>query len=391
MRNDCAGVLAGACFFDWVLNKNVRSFVRFRNLSDFNLDKMTVHSGLFEGMMHWTTAEWDACYQDDVARCLLGYLLYMKFTGDFGNLSRIGKNLDFLVRTTGTDGLRVRRTDNHELSAERIPMLASEPSGFICAHHNAYYLAALLLAWQAGGRAEYRETAQRGLASLMSVFPDNIREHSETQELARLVLPMVILTEIERNEGTSDGQDRRWLHTVTDRLERYRHSSGAYLEHDTGYRAKRSRTSGTESSLLADNGDPVADLLYTVNWLPLGFAYAWRATGDEAFHERWKSVCGFLSASQIDSGCSLTKGAWARGVDVERMEIWCMPHDIGWGPACIESGWTVAEILMGIGLGLSTESGLIRIGFTRFSVYGAMLYSFFGRFQDAISSLRSHL
>lgn len=25
-----------------------------------------------------------------------------------------------------------------------------------------------------------------------------------------------------------------------------------------------------------------------------------------------------------------------------------MPHDRGWGPCCIESGWTVGEILMGL-------------------------------------------
>lgn len=29
-------------------------------------------------------------------------------------------------------------------------------------------------------------------------------------------------------------------------------------------------------------------------------------------------------------------------------EICGMPHDAGWGPYCIESGWTVGEILMGL-------------------------------------------
>ena len=166
-----------------------------------------------------------------------------------------------------------------------------------------------------------------------------------------LMLPLAVLTEI-----TGEGKD--WLYTVADRLEEHRHPSGGYCEYDTGYKAERSRTSGTESSLLADNGDPVADLLYTTNWLPLGFAYAWRATGDEVFHERWRRLADFLASAQIVSGDPATDGAWARGVDMGRMEIYGMPHDIGWGPASIESGWTVAEILMGLALGMAKEQGV---------------------------------
>ena len=35
-----------------------------------------------------------------------------------------------------------------------------------------------------------------------------------------------------------------------------------------------------------------------------------------------------------------------------------MPHDVGWGPCCIESGWTVGEILMGLGFGIALKKGL---------------------------------
>jgi hypothetical protein len=46
-------------------------------------------------------------------------------------------------------------------------------------------------------------------------------------------------------------------------------------------------------------------------------------------------------------------GCWCRGVDLERREPYGMPHDVGWGPCSVESGWTVAEILMGLGLGIA--------------------------------------
>ena len=41
-------------------------------------------------------------------------------------------------------------------------------------------------------------------------------------------------------------------------------------------------------------------------------------------------------------------GAWARAFDMDTRENCGMPHDKGWGPHCIESGWTVGEILMGL-------------------------------------------
>ena len=313
-----------------------------------------LRGGDYDGMMRWSTTAWGVCYQDDVARSVLGQLLYMKLTGDRRRLADAERALGFLVRTTGTDGLRVSRTDIVRLDREKLAALAEKPSGFVCAHHNAYYHAVLLLAYQLDGDPRWLDTARRGLSSLMAVFPDTIREHSETQELARLLLPLALLTEIDGGAG----QARDWLYTVADRLEAHRHPSGGYLEYDTGYKAARSRTSGTESSLLADNGDPVADLLYTTNWLPLGFACAWRATGDEVFHARWRALADFLAAAQIESADPATAGGWARGVDMDRMEIWGMPHDIGWGPACIESGWTVAEILMGLGLGSFYEKDL---------------------------------
>ena len=41
-------------------------------------------------------------------------------------------------------------------------------------------------------------------------------------------------------------------------------------------------------------------------------------------------------------------GSWSRGFDVERWEIYGVPHDIGWSPCCVETGWTMGEILMGM-------------------------------------------
>lgn len=66
----------------------------------------------------------------------------------------------------------------------------------------------------------------------------------------------------------------------------------------------------------------------------------------------WKEITTFFIKSQIESANLNINGAWARGFDLEMLEVYGVPHDMGWGPWAIESGWTVAEILMGIGHGM---------------------------------------
>ena len=89
-----------------------------------------------------------------------------------------------------------------------------------------------------------------------------------------------------------------------------------------------------------------------VNWLPLAFAAAYKATGDPVFKVRWQSLAAFLSRAQMRSADPRLDGCWCRGMDVARMEAYGMPHDVGWGPCSVESGWTVGEILMGLGYGM---------------------------------------
>jgi len=179
----------------------------------------------------------------------------------------------------------------------------------------------------------------------MGIYPENEREHSETEELCRLVFPLAVLY-----ETTHDPKHLEWLHRVTDDLEKYVHESGAYCEWDTGYKANRSRTKGDECSLLANNGDHVSDLLYSINWLPLGFAYAYHATGDRKFYDKWCGIAWFMASAQIRSESPLLNGSWARAFDLDRFEIYGVPHDTGWSPCCMESGWTSGEILIGLQL-----------------------------------------
>lgn len=347
IRTDCTAEASLAFFTDYLLTGNTASLKTSDELEAFCYEKMQIQGGLYDGMLRWTNQAWNVCYQDDNARVMIPSLLKMMYTGNYRYLDACCKALDFLVKTTGTDGLRPSRTDNLVLDEAEIERLHSTPANFPCAHYNAFYSATLLLCGKLAKRDDFIEVGIKGLESIMAVYPKTIREQSETEELCRLILPLSWLYWV-----TGDPKHKDYLYRVTQDLQKMKHPSGAYLEWDSDYSAACSQKENAECSLLAKNGDPVVDLLYSVNWLPLGFAHAYFITGDSYFHDLWKEVASFLIRAQIHSDNPAIDGGWARGFDVSKMEVYGLPNDVGWGPWAIESGWTVSEILAGLGLGL---------------------------------------
>lgn len=347
IRTDCIAEASLAFFTDYLLNGNLASLKTSDELEAFCYEKMQIHGGLYDGMLRWSNTAWNVCYQDDNARVLIPSLLKMMYTGNYRYLNACCKALDFLVKTTGPDGLRPSRTDNLLLDEAEMERLRSTPGNFPCAHYNAFYAATLLLCGKLAKREDFIEVGIKGLESIMAVYPKTIREQSETQELCRLILPLAWLYWVTQNP-----KHRELLYQVTNDLQKMKHPNGAYLEWDSDYSAACSQKENAECSLLTKNGDPVADLLYSLNWLPLGFAQAYFVTEDPHFYGLWKEIATFMIRSQIHSDNPVINGGWARGFDLDKMEVYGLPNDVGWGPWAIESGWTVSEILAGLGLGL---------------------------------------
>ncbi len=343
VRTDCCGEAAGAFLFHGVLTGCEEHLQIADRLFDFVFGPMQIKGGAFDGMLRWTDTAWEVCYQDDAARAFLPALYGCLFPGGARRLPEIFRALDFLVKTTARDGCRVSRTDQPHLAGDALDRLAEAEHGVPSAHYNAYYHAALLLAYRAGGRKEYYEVARRGLETLMSLYPDTRREQSETEEQCRLILPLAALY-----EASGEEKHLRMLRRVTDDLIARRHPFGGYAEWDTGYKASCARGSEGECSLLTENGDPVADLLYSDNWLPIGFVRAYHATGDRRYYDLWRDIAAFFIKTQAISDDPALDGLWSRAFDMELGEVCGCPNDIGWAANCSESGWTDAEILMGL-------------------------------------------
>lgn len=351
VRTDCTCEIGGALLFDSLVTDNADSANAARALFDFAFEYLQVKHGDHKGMLRWSCAAWESCFQDDAARSVLPLLLSQHFGIEVAHFDEICMALDYMLASTGKNGIRVAVTDMYNTPPSKMAEYkAAEP--IPCAHFNSYYHAALLLAYRISGKQEYLDCAERGLASLMAIYPDTRRETSETEECCRMLLPLAVLYGVTKKE-----EHYGWLCSITDALEKFRHPSGGYKEWDTGYKAACSRNHKGECALLANNGDPVADLLYSNNWLPLGFSYAYLVTGEERYRKLWCSHASFILSSQMHSDDLTLDGAWTRAFDMDARETYGMPHDAGWGPHCTESGWTVGEILMGLFFMRALEDG----------------------------------
>lgn len=352
-RVDCIGEIALPYYLNHLLTSDERSYGIAVNLQRVVYDEFQSkdQDELWHGMIRWTEEAWGVCYQDDVARAVMPQLLQCLYSGTTEHLDDIVRALRFLVNTTGTDGTRVYRTDNITLTPEKMEQLRSTPGHMPSAHYNGFYYAVLLLAYRLTGIEEFRATAVRGMETIMAVYPDTKREQSQTQEYCRLILPLSWLY-----WETGEERHREWLYRVAGDLQKFRHSSGAYPEWDEGYRAAMRHEIGQgESSLISRNGDPVIDLLYSNNWLPIGFIQAYLVTKDPYFKQLWEDLARFLVSAQIRSDNPVIDGAWTRAFDVDKSEVFGSPADAGWGPWSIESGWTMAEISAGLMMGLLEE------------------------------------
>ena len=204
-------------------------------------------------------------------------------------------------------------------------------------------MAALVLCGMLLDEKRYVEAGQKGVASIMRLYPWTAREHSQTQELCRLILPLAMLV-----KAAPTHEHAAWLELVTRDLCGMQSKAGAFVERDEGYTASCSRAKSGECSVFAHNGDPICDFLYSMNWLPVSLAAAWYATQEERYRALYTATVSFIASVQLESPDPKLHGAWARAVDIETMEVSGVNNDREWSTWTIESGWTVAEIMNGM-------------------------------------------
>lgn len=351
IRGDCTAEVALALAVDWKLRNNSRSRDLCQKMLDYlwNSNDFVVREDVpVRGMVNWSSDS-RVYYGDDNARVLMSTFKAMELLGCWDWIKPAENCLYANARATGEQGFRKSRIE-----------YPGEPGAFngtiLAPHYQCYLWAAFLAGSYLFQDPGLREKAQKGIDRMMEGFDHEWTwTNGMTQEYAKMLLPLSWASRYwEKN--------REYLDKILGALEENMHSSGAVLEKLGAWergrypQLKKNEEYGrNEAPIIQNNGDPLADLLYTVGFAFLGLHEARRISSRAC--AMFYSMKDFLCKIQVRSRThAYLDGAWLRSFDVRRWEYHGSSSDIGWGAWCAESGWNNAWTAAVLGLDLLGES-----------------------------------
>lgn len=348
LRTDCNGESSLAFALRWKLDGDARS----REVAGDLLDWTYFRSGLFEndstkanyGLLHWAHDSMDALYQDNDVKAILGGLGTAGVLGTDRWDELLVKNILGNFRTTGRHGFRGQRLSNSQLEADGWQTCWCAETVTFKPHYEAWIWATYLWLYDKTGFAPLLDRTRHAIRLMMEAYPHHWSwTNGFQQERARMLLPLAWLVRVDDRP-----EHRAWLKQITGDIERCQESCGAIRE-ELGplgqglYQPTRSNAAyGTdEAPLIHDNGDPVADLLYTCNFAFLGLHEAHAATNDPQYRRMAGRLADFLVRVQVRSEAHPElDGGWFRAFDYRQWEYWGSNADVDWGAWCMETGWT---------------------------------------------------
>ncbi len=363
LRGDCHGESAMALAIAAKLGGEVSGQEIARNLLNFYYFKTDARKreradpahGAY-GLTAWGAyGAWlIANYGDDNARLLMGTMATAALLDEPAWDEAMTMCLLANLRTTGRLGYRGDRIDIPQLSRRGWkPYFLGAPVSY-SPHMEAYLWACYLWAYRQTGYELFYERAENALRMTMAKYPKGWRwTNGLAQERARILLPLAWLVRVKDTP-----EHRAWLQQAIDGLLSLQEPCGAIRE-ELGppgqgmFPAPGSNEAygGHEAPLIQENGDPVSDLLYTVNFALLGLHEAAAATGDARIRAAGDKLVEFLCRIQVRSEAHpALDGGWFRAFDYKRWEAWGSNADVGWGAWAIESGWTQGWIVSVLGL-----------------------------------------
>jgi len=352
-RGDCTAETAMAMAFGGALLKDKSlASVAGKLLDNYLFDSIArkrergdPNHGAY-GLTAWgiTTPSWyRANYGDDNARVILSTLAAGALNKDDRWDEAMMMCLLANLRTTGQLGFRGGRIDVGALNKGWQPYFHGRRVN-LAPHYEAYLWACYLWAYEQTGYKLFLDRAETALTMTMDKYTDGWRwTNGLAQEKARIILPLAWLV---RAKDTP--KNRAMLRKAVNGLLALQDKCGAIREElglpgKGSYPPPKSNAAygKSEASLIAANGDTVADLLYTTNFAFLGLREAAAATGAKDIIEAENKLAEFLCRVQVTSESQqAVDGGWFRAFDFGRWEHWGSNADHGWGAWAIESGWT---------------------------------------------------
>jgi hypothetical protein len=358
-RADCASEASMAISMKSFLTPNQRDKNTATNLQDYvYLNSSLQHgprgrdSSPSFGFVDWFTREDDnkgVYYSDDNARVILGTLVASAALKterwNEGMLKAILANF----RTTGPAGFKPRRLEEPDLQKLGWEHYWKDEYVHFAPHYQSWIWATFLWLYDKTKYKPLLDRSKIGIKNMMAAYPDEWHwTNGLQQERARMILPLAWLLRIEDTT-----EHRKWLYHIVDDLLAFQDESGAIRE-DLGsvgfgkYAPPKSNAAyGTnEAPLIQENGDPLADMLYTSNFAIFSLTEAAAATGDERIKSAARKLADFLVRIQVRSESHPElDGSWYRAFDFKRWEYWGSNADAGWGVWSTETGWTQGWIV----------------------------------------------
>ncbi len=351
LRSDSNGETALAFALRWRLDDDQRSRRVAANLVDW----VYINSGLFQnepqkanfGLIHWASDS-ESLYGDNDIKAILGCIgtaaLLETDRWDEVLLQNIVGN----YRTSGIHGFRGAALNDKQLLQLGWQHYWRAPTIHYAPHYQAWIWASYLWLYDKTGYEPLLERTRGAVRMMMEAYPDRWQwTNGIQQERGRMLLTLAWLIRVDDRP-----EHRAWLKQMADDMRKCQAPSGAIREElgdlsRGSYRPSQSNAEyGTrEASLIHQNGDPVADMLYTCNFAFLGLHEAYAATGDEQYRRMADRLAEFLVRIQVRSDAHPElDGGWFRAFDFRRWDYWGSNADSGWGAWSIEVGWTQAWI-----------------------------------------------
>jgi hypothetical protein len=368
LRNDCMGEASFPLALLGVMDGTTGAARVAANLNDF----IYVHS-IFAGgrradprnpaygLVGWTYPEGeDVYYGDDNARSLLGTIGAAGALGSDRWDEKMLRCLLANLRTTGKLGFRESRIDRAPLEKNGWRHYWNGADTNYTPHYEAFLWACNLWAYHKTGYKPFLDLTRNAIRMTMAAYPGQWHwTNGIQQERARMLLPLAWLVRVEDTP-----EHRGWLRKIANEVLRFQDACGAIREElgDPGkgsYGPPRSNEQygEAEATLIQNNGDPLADMLYTSNFAFLGLHEAAVATREPLFIDAVNKLAAFFCRVQIRSESHPElDGWWYRAFEYKRWEYWASNADAGWGVWSTESGWTQSWITGVLGMRLRRTS-----------------------------------
>lgn len=300
------------------------------------------------GLIGWADTHPYVYYGDDNARVLIGTILTSSMLESDQWNQEILRLILANFRTTGINGFRGNSLREPAIENISLDKLMERDLINPAPHYESWLWAIYFWLYDKTGYIPLLEKAKRAIYLTMEKYPaDWIWTNGIQQERARMILPLAWLVRVEDTP-----EHRQWLLGIChDLLERQvacgalREELGEGNKGKYGAPASNKAYGHNEAPVIHENGDPMADMLYTSNFAFFALNEAAGVVQDSVVNEAVRKLSDFLVRIQSHSTLRPDlNGCWFRAFDYDAWEYYGSNADHGWGAWGTLTGWTQSFI-----------------------------------------------